>query len=103
MDLKESIKCPKCGGKDFVIKREATYLYSYKFNSEDMKSNNNKTKSLPFLFDNREKETSNEYIECEKCGEKYPISLDAQGNKIDFMIIQKAVRGDYTENPEFLG
>jgi DNA-directed RNA polymerase subunit RPC12/RpoP len=103
MELKESLKCPKCGGKDFVIKREATYLYTYKVNLEDMKKNDNKIPSLPFLFDSREKETSNEYIECEKCGEKYAISLDAQGKQIDFTIIQKAVRADYIENPEFLG
>lgn len=103
MDLKKSLTCPKCGGKNFIIKREATYLYTYKINSENLQEIRGRVESVPFLFDNREKETSNECIECENCGAKYPISLNEHSNKIDFTILQKAIRGDYAENPEFLG
>jgi len=103
MDLNKSLTCPKCSGKDFNIKREATYLYTYKINSKNLEEISNRAESVPFLFDNREKETSNEYLECEKCGSKYPISVNDFSNQINLTILQKAIRGDNVENPEFLG
>jgi hypothetical protein len=57
---------------------------------------------LPFT-DNREKENSHEYIQCEKCGTRYPIKLDDYSNQINLTILQKAIRDDHIENPEFLG
>lgn len=103
MDLKKSLTCPKCSGKDFIIKREVTYLYTYKINSDDIQETTDKIESVPFLFDNREKENSNEHIECEKCGAKYSITLNDYSNQIDLTIIQKAIRSDYINNPEYLG
>ncbi|MFA6941456.1 MAG: hypothetical protein WCQ54_10860 [Clostridiaceae bacterium] len=103
MDLKKSLTCPKCSGKNFIVKREVTYLYTYKINSDNIQETDDKIDSAPFLFDNREKENSNEYIECEKCGAKYPISLDDYSNEINLTIMQKAVVSDYADNPEFLG
>lgn len=103
LDLEKPLICPKCKSENFIVKREATYLYTYKFNSDNMDEINKKSREIPFLFDNREKETSNEYLQCEQCGTKYPISLDDLGNRIDFTILRKAVRGDNVENPEFLG
>jgi len=103
MDLKKSLTCPKCGGKDFIIKREVTYLYTYKINSDNIQETNDRIESVPFSFDNREKENSNEYMECERCEAKYPMSLSDYSKQIDLTIIQKAIRSDYTENPEFLG
>jgi DNA-directed RNA polymerase subunit RPC12/RpoP len=103
LDLKESLICPKCSSKNFIVKREATYLYTYKFNPDNLLDVSKKTEDLPFLFDNREKETSNEYIECEQCGAKYPLSLDSLGKRIDLTILRKAIRADNTENPGFLG
>lgn len=103
MDLKESLICPKCSGKNFIIKREVTYLYTYKFNSDSSQEINDRTESAPFLFNNREKEASNEYMECEKCGAKYPVLLNDNNDKIDMTIMQKAIRSDHVDNPEFLG
>ena len=103
IDLKKSLTCPKCNGENFIIKREATYLYTYKINSQNFDETTKRAKTVPFLFDNREKEISREYIECETCGIKYLLSLDELKNEIDFTILQKAIRSDYIENPEFLG
>lgn len=101
MDLKKSLTCPKCSGKDFIVKREVTYLYTYRINSDNIQETDDKIDSEPFLFDNREKENSNEYIECEKCGAVYPITLNS--SKIDLTIMQKAIVSDHADNPEFLG
>jgi uncharacterized protein YbaR (Trm112 family) len=102
MDLNEDLVCPKCRSKSFAIKREVTYVYTYKLtnNTEDVARI---TENLPFLFDNREKCDSIEYIVCEKCREEYPIHLDRNRPRIDLTILRKAVRSDSTENPEFLG
>lgn len=99
MELSEQISCPKCSGNNFLIKRQATYLYTYKF---DVKNINN-LESLPFLFDNREKTDSQDYIQCENCGSKYAVDLEHFSDSIDMTILQKAIRCDHVENPEFLG
>lgn len=103
MDLEKSLTCPKCNGKSFVVKREVTYLYTYKINSDNIQEINDRTHSVPFLFDNREKENSNEYMECEKCGARYPVSLNEHTDRADMTILQKAIPSEKTDNPEFLG
>lgn len=102
MDLNEELVCPKCRSKSFAIKREVTYVYTYKLtnNAEEV---TRKTENLPFLFDNREKCDSVEYIVCEQCGGEYVIHFDGNRPRIDLTILRKAVRSDSTENPEFLG
>ncbi|MDT8718334.1 hypothetical protein IAI10_16835 [Clostridium sp. 19966] len=102
MYLNESIICPKCKSKNLSIKREATYLYTYQI-SQNKKESSNKDEALPFLFDNRAKIDSKEYLQCESCGGKYPCKLDEFSGKIDFTILQKAIRADNQETPEFLG
>ena len=103
MDLKETLVCSKCSSKDFVVTRQATYVYTYKFNSDQFQNIETKADNLPFLFDNREKTTSDEYIICQNCGAKYPISLENYNNQIDLTILQKAIRADHVDNPQFLG
>lgn len=103
MDLTEDLICPKCNNNSFTIKREATYVYSYKFSSEDVIETNDKTKALPFLFNNREKTSSKEFIECDYCAAKYQVSLNKCNKDINLTILQKAIRSDIVENPEFLG
>ena len=95
--------CPECNNKNFTIRREATYVYSYKFNSGEIKKANEKVDELPFLFDNRESTKSSEFIECDKCGSKFPISLEKCNQKINLTILQKAIRSDMVQTPEFLG
>lgn len=103
MELRENLVCPKCSSRNFLVKREVTYVYTYRITSDDSKDVAEKTECLPFLFDNREKCDSVEYIVCEKCGKNYPVDLAREREKIDFTILQKSVRSDTTKYPEFLG
>lgn len=103
MEINECLVCPKCKSKTFTIKREATYVYSYKFSAKDVAQTIGETKVLPFLFDNREKTKAKEFIECDHCAAKYPISLEKCSEDIDLTILQKAIRSDIVDSPEFLG
>lgn len=103
MNIDKDLICPKCKGKEFEIKREATYVYTYKINTPHMTNLTENEDGLPFLFDNREKTSSREFLLCLRCGEIYPCSLDANGEKVDFTIVQKAIRADHEINPGFLG
>lgn len=103
MELSENLACPRCKSKSFRVEREVTYLYSYKFSSDNLEEAGDKTEAFPFLFDNREKCDSHEYIICEECGERYPISLEDRNKKIDFTILRKAIRSDNTMEPQYFG
>lgn len=103
MDINQPLICPKCKGVYFEIKREATYLYSYKLDTPLTGEWSNKDDALPFLFDNRELLNSNEYIECTTCSKTFPYKLDNENNKIHFTIVQKAIRSDIVKEPEFFG
>lgn len=102
MDINESLICPKCKETYFEVKREATYLYTYKLDTPLTDEWSNEDETLPFLFDNRELLNSNEYIECKSCGATYPYDLYSNNN-IHFTIVQKAIRSDMVEDPEFFG
>lgn len=103
MDIERSLTCPKCNGVHFEIKREATFLYSYKLDTPLTDEWSNENEALPFLFDNREQLNSTEYIECKECGAKYPCDLNNDNTKIHFTILQKAIRSDIIRDPEFFG
>jgi len=103
LKLKEDIICPKCGGLDFEVKREVTYLYSYKLETPSSEITSANKEALPFLFDNREKIDDKEYIECESCGNVYPCDLDELRDKIHFTIVRKAIRADHQKTPQYLG
>lgn len=78
-------------------------MYTYELNKENYKEIINKADKLPFTFDNREKASSEEYIKCDKCGEEYDIKLEEINNKINLIIMEKAIRSDFVKNPEFFG
>lgn len=103
LNLTESLVCPKCNGTHFRIKREATYLYTYKLDTPSDEHRNAADESLPFLFDNREKIDGKEYLECESCKAQYPCDLDELHSKVHFTILQKAIRSDYVKSPDFYG
>ncbi|WBW99121.1 hypothetical protein [Oceanirhabdus sp. W0125-5] len=103
MKSNDTIVCRKCNGNNFVMKREATYLYTYKLDKPITKGWSEGRENLPFLFDNREKVGDNDYLECENCGEKYSCDLDNGVVNVQFTIEQKAIRSEHVENPEFLG
>ncbi|MBC2581380.1 hypothetical protein [Clostridium sp. DJ247] len=85
------------------MKREATYLYTYKISTPNTESRSIENEPLPFLFDNREQTDSKEYLECDECGHKYPCVFDRERQKIDMTILRKAIRADHQHYPEFLG
>ena len=101
MNINESLICPKCKGKNFEIKHEATFLYTYKIDT--LNGNVDEDENLPFLFDNREQTCFKEYIECSKCGVKYPCAINKENQTIDLTIMKKAIKSDNVEAPEFLG
>jgi uncharacterized protein YbaR (Trm112 family) len=103
MNIDKYLVCPKCNGVHFQVKREATFLYSYKLDTPLTNEWSSETETLPFLFDNREQLKSKEYIRCEDCGAKYPCDLNNNNTKIEFTILQKAIQSDYIQNPEFFG
>ena len=103
MNIDESLVCPKCNSTHFNIKREATYVYTYKLNTPDTVSNSKNESALPFLFDNREQTCSNEYLECEECGARYPCPFFNDTQRINLTILQKAIRADHKEEHDFFG
>lgn len=103
MNIDKPLKCPDCNSSHFKIRREAAYLYTYTLDTLNEKDESESDESLPFLFDNREKIDSREYLECENCGAKFPCHLDELNNKIHLTIVQKALRSDYASDAHFLG
>jgi hypothetical protein len=103
LKIDESLVCPKCNSKNFEMKHEATYLYTYKIDLVNIHVNEEGLENLPFLFDNREQTCFNEFIECNNCGAKYPCSFNKDKQTIDLTIMRKAIRADHVKNPEFLG
>lgn len=103
LKIKEAITCPECGSFDFEVKREVTYLYSYKLETPSSKLTSSNNVALPFLFDNREKIDDKEYVVCKNCKNIYPCNLDELNDKIHFTIVRKAIRADQKEDPEYFG
>lgn len=102
LNIDTSISCPNCNGKDFSLKYEAKYVYVYKVDMNNVESIN-KSSHVPFLFDTRDKTDSNQYIECESCKARYKCDLEHDHEKIDFTILQRAIRSDHIQKPEFFG
>lgn len=103
MDINKYLVCPECKGVHFEMKREATFLYTYKLDTPLTDKWSEKDDRLPFLFDYRKIMNSKEYLECKTCGTKYSHNLENGNPKIHLTILQKAVRSDYKKKPEFLG
>lgn len=103
MNINRPLECPECSGTHLEIKKEATYLYTYKVDTPLTKGWSKEKEALPFLFDNRELVGTNDYIQCAECGAKYPCDLEKGDVKIHFTIMQKAIRSDFQEYPEYLG
>jgi hypothetical protein len=103
MKIDESLICPKCNGTNFKIKREATYLYTYKLNTPIIEAYSNDNEGLPFLFDYREQLGNREYLECDECHSQYPCDLENENSKIHLTILQKAIRSEFKNSPGYLG
>lgn len=103
MDIKETLLCPKCNGIHFTVKREATYLYTYKLDTPETEEFSKEDEALPFLFDYRELLNNKEYLECDECGAHYPCDLDKSNPRLHLTILQRAIRSEFENNPGYLG
>lgn len=85
-----SLVCPVCNSTNFLIKYEATYVYSYIIDS-DAPGLRNSTEFLPFLFDNREQKDTKQFLECDKCGTRFVCYFDQMDKKVDIKELQSAI------------
>lgn len=90
MDDKNLLQCPNCGGHNFLIKYEATYVYSYNIDS-NAPGYKNTEEFLPFMYDKREQKDARQYLECKECCLQFPCYLSAWDNKIGGQELQRAV------------
>ena len=103
LKINQLIICPKCRVSHFTVKRETTYLYSYKLEMDIPEKNIENDSNLPYLFDNREQIYNIEYLQCDECGAMYTYDLEKDSPHVQLTILQKAIRCDYVNSPEFLG
>ena len=90
MENTASVTCPNCGGSRLLLKYAVTYEYSYALDS-NAPGECNTEELLPYLYDNREQKESQQYIECETCGAKYPCYFDHWVKGITPAKLQKAL------------
>lgn len=90
MSKSKEIICPLCQGNRFFVKYEAGYIYSYLIdnNAPGVK---NKKELLPFLYDSREQKESKQYVECTKCGAKFPCLFSIGSEGMDYNNFKKVV------------
>lgn len=88
--VKETLKCPVCGHRDFLIKYEATYVYSYVVDS-NAPGLRNDYEFLPFMFDNREQKETKQFIECHTCRTKFPCYFNHLDRNIGLDVLQNAI------------
>lgn len=72
--IKNKYKCPICNDSNLVLRREASYVYSYEIDS-DKPGLKNKDEFLSYQYDRRENTSSREYIECKRCGTLFPCEF----------------------------
>ncbi len=74
-------KCPICQGNDLVLRYEASYVYSYKIDS-DQPGRKNSDEFLSFQYDKRENTSNREYVECNHCGTQFPYHVFIEARTI---------------------
>ncbi len=93
MPYNQPLVCPVCGSGRFLLKHEATYVYSYIVDSESNAPGlNNEVEFLPFLYDNREQKNTKQYLECGSCGASFPCYFDHWDSKVGLNALHEAIR-----------
>lgn len=82
--------CPVCQSSQFVVKYEASHIYSYKIDC-DAPGQKNKDEFLSFLYDKRELKESDQYVECQSCGTKFPCNFNAWDNHSSLKELQNTI------------
>lgn len=79
--MNSGITCPNCFGNEFILKREATYVYSYLID-EDQPGLSNTDIFYSFQYDRRERTAARSYIECNQCGQQIACRVYPDNNRI---------------------
>lgn len=82
--------CPVCNSSSFLLKYEATYVYSYVIDS-DAPGLNNSQEFFSFLYDDREQKETKQFLECDSCGATYPCYFNQWDNQIGIKALQDAI------------
>ncbi len=90
----ESLVCPVCQGKNFQIKYEASYVYSYNIDS-DAPGLKNTTEFLPYLYDGRTQTDAKQYLQCSVCQAQYPCYFTDWDGKISLKCLQDAINSNF--------
>lgn len=86
--------CPVCNQNGFLIKHEATYVYSYIIDS-DAPGLHNQQEFLPFLYDRREQKETKQFLECRTCGATFRCYFNQWDKTIGFKELQDAISANY--------
>lgn len=96
-----SLVCPVCNAGNFVLKHEASYVYSYLIDSEhrflDGSGKGELIELLPFKYDKREQKNSMQYLECSSCGSKYPCFFSESDGVVSCKALQEAIQSEADE------
>jgi DNA-directed RNA polymerase subunit RPC12/RpoP len=93
-DTTDTLVCPVCRNSRFVVKYEASHVYSYVVDS-DAPGCRNTDEFLSFLYDRRELINSNQYVECQACGTKFPCSFTVWNKDTSREALQEALNKLY--------
>lgn len=89
-DMTETLICPVCRRNRFVLKYEASHVYTYAVDS-DAPGRRNTDEFLSFLYDGRELTKSDQYVECQACGTKFPCSFTVWDKSTGREALQEAL------------
>lgn len=93
-EITEMLVCPVCHNSRFVVKYEASHVYTYAVDS-DAPGFKNTDEFLSFLYDSRELMKSDQYVECQACGTKFPCSFTVWNKDTSRDALQKALNKLY--------
>ncbi|KUO65348.1 MAG: hypothetical protein APF84_16650 [Gracilibacter sp. BRH_c7a] len=82
--------CPVCNSSSFLLKYEATYVYSYVIDS-DAPGLNNTERFFTFLYDDREQTATKQFLECTSCGATYLCCFNQWDHNIGVKDLQDAI------------
>lgn len=90
MDNARVLVCPVCKQNNFVVRYEASHVYSYVVDS-DAPGRKNHDEFLSFLYDKRELTNSDQYVECLSCGAKFPCSFNLWNKNTSMKELQDTI------------
>lgn len=90
MDGYRNLICPVCHNNRLLVKYEASHVYSYIIDA-DAPGRKNKEEFLPYRYDKRELTDSDQYVECQTCGAKFPCKITVWNKETGLQELQAAI------------